>query len=287
MPIFVNPPEPGSNAPFSAWEQYLGLDIPRMEGDSNPDRWVSGVSFRSAGCACPEGDELGAICAVDTWTSTQFDMDILDNDSNVEDHTFSAFEIKAKASCPSVGGWSQAKLDTYIAGRTGLVRSARLAAQVERAPYTSNATPHLASAAQDVSTADVTPVGALAAIEDALSHLLGSGTGMIHLTPGLATRLRGALVFDSSGARTVSGHKVVVDGGYLGVSPATDAVVAGEQWIYGSGPVAYKASSFETIGLGYETFDRARNVQYAYGHQFAVAIFEPCSVVAARVDVTP
>ena len=283
-PMVINAPaEQNETLPFIAWKQYAQLVA---EDARNATRWVGGVAFRSAGCIFPDGVNLGDPCA-NPERETAEGWDLQDDDGEALDHLFSAFGIDASASCPAVGGWRPERLLAYVQRRTELIRSVRLAAQVERGLYTADDTPFLADSPTDVSTADVTPVGALANIEEGLATKLGAGLGMIHLTPGLATRLRGALVFDDSGARTVSGHTVVIDPGYVGASPSTNAAVAGEQWIYGSGIVAYKASDLSIQGTLSDSFDIERNVQHVTARLTALAAFEPCSVVAARVDVTP
>jgi hypothetical protein len=287
MGIIINAPRPTGLAPNSAWETYRDLDVstPAYVGAA-ADAWVGGVTFRSEGCLSPDTFPTGDIC---TPTPREIDMDDAQDleEADTDDLTFTSFEINGVVRCPVVGGKSDEWLRSWVEDQTRQYRSARLAAQVERGTYTTSGTLNLADSADDVSTTDLTPVGALANIEDALAQRIGSATGMIHLTPGLATRLRGALVFEPGGARTVSGHLVVIDGGYVGASPSTGAAVAGEQWIYGSGEVFYKATGFRYLGTTSELFDRERNVQYAVGQQFAVAAFEPCTVVAAKVDITP
>jgi hypothetical protein len=283
-PMVINAPaESNETLPFIAWKQYRTLVA---DDARNPNRWMGGVIFRSTGCVFPDGVELGDPCAdPERETAEGWDLELADGD--VADHRFSSFGIDASAFCPSVGGWGYDRLVAYVNQRTELIRSVRLAAQVERGLYTSDATPFLADSPTDVSTADVTPVGALANVEEGLATKLGVGRGMIHLTLGLATRLRGALVFDETGAKTVSGHTVIVDPGYVGASPSTNAAVAGEQWIYGSGMVAYRASDLIIQGTRSDSFDIERNVQHVTARLAAVAAFEPCSVVAARVDTTP
>ena len=87
---------------------------------------------------------------------------------------------------------------------------------------------------------------------------------------------------------TATGHLVVADAGYVGPNPADGVVTAGAPYLYGSGPVFFKLYPNVTIvGQPWENFDYTRDNFRVDVEQYGIAFFEPCSVVAAAVDLTP
>lgn len=80
-------------------------------------------------------------------------------------------------------------------------------------------------AARVTEIAALSPLGALAYIEDDLAiHYMG--TGVIHMTRGMATRLAASLVRSGSQVQTIAGTPVAVGAGYAFANPNT---------IYGTG----------------------------------------------------
>lgn len=138
-------------------------------------------------------------------------------------------------------------------------------------------------------------LGAMEVVEDALADLLDGGQGMIHLPAALLTAFQsgGGLRFITgadgiSRYYTATGHVVVADAGYLGPSPIANGTVDGETWIYGSGPIfVHLDDQVRVDGFQALTSFDTRNVATMYAYQHAIAIFEPCSVVAAAVDTSP
>lgn len=137
-----------------------------------------------------------------------------------------------------------------------------------------------------VSGAQKLKVG-LAILENALAAKLGNGRGVIHVPPGLVALMED-VAQDDTALETATGHAVVADGGYTGkVSPDTGGASAGagEYWLYGSGPI-YLSSSTALPEFGaMESFDMVHNLWDYYADQYAVVWFDPCAVVAVRVDL--
>lgn len=123
---------------------------------------------------------------------------------------------------------------------------------------------------------DVTPGGTAVAADHALASLewaLGrcsAGTGVIHMTRDVASRLTYFLVNDGDKLRTVLGTPVVVGSGYAGSGPAGSvpnatvpfpaiSAIGGAPttaWMYATGPVAVHLGSVQYIG---ERRDAATN----------------------------
>jgi hypothetical protein len=141
----------------------------------------------------------------------------------------------------------------------------------------------LVSVADEVTGLDLTAVGALAAVEEGLAQRIGNGIGMVHMTPGMLTILKGQLEFDGNEVRTVTGHRVVADAGYAGGAPGAGTVTEGESWIYGSGPVYLETTPVLFNGAIAENYVMSTNTGTIDIQQYGILAFEPCSVVAAHV----
>jgi hypothetical protein len=179
-------------------------------------------------------------------------------------------------------------LQGYLNEITLIERGKAMAAEIETAALT-GANPSLSSsAATPTTTTDYSALGALGLVEEGLAATLSGGQGMIHLPPRLLTALMasGAVGLEGGVLRSPGGHRVVADAGTRGVPPDTTTVTAGQRWIYGSGPVYFVlADEINTLGAPWENFDYAHNVAGAHVEQYGLAYFEPCTVVAARVNV--
>lgn len=128
---------------------------------------------------------------------------------------------------------------------------------------------------------------AFAAVESELCERLYGATGIIHVPPAMMPiALRWAGV-TRTGNRYYSalGHTVIADAGYVNPPAPTDvdAPDAGsaEDWIYGSGPVAYKYKSPEPLGELINQFGSiAHNLFERWMTAYGLLVFEPCAVTA-------
>lgn len=273
MNVPVPAPAPLPRPWATAVTTYTALAGPEYEGT----RWLNGVKFFPLGCEKIVGDTFDPCVDRDT--------DFLEGlGTEVEFEPFMA-EVAVECSTLATDG---PELEEYLRVHMILGYTSVLGAQVERSAFTPG-NPSLASEAQVIASSDQSLLGAVVMIEDALADVLDGGQGMIHMTPGLfvAFAAGGGVRYDANGRPfTATGHLIVADAGYLGVSPVTDAVVAGELWIYGSGPVFHK------MAPGFRWFDDAqsvditRNIRRVQVQQYGIAIFEPCSVVAAKLDTS-
>jgi hypothetical protein len=274
--IVVSGPRPLPRPWATALTTYAELVGPEWEPDANGvKRWLNGVKFMPFGCE----KVVGAVfdpCVLRTSA-------VLDGIGDPVSFNPFVIEMSVKCSALSV---TDVDLTEYVLAHTEVARSSVCGAQVMQGAYAVT-NPSLESESRVITGGDGSPRDALALIEDALADLLDGGAGMIHATPGVFSRLQleGGLMFVNGDWYTASGHTVVADAGYLGPSPMTHTVVASESWIYGSGPVFYKLDDFvNIIGAPWENFNFRHDDVIIHAEQYGLAIFEPCSVVAAKVE---
>lgn len=142
------------------------------------------------------------------------------------------------------------------------------------------------STAADVATSDpgLPPLIALELIEERLAASLYGGAGIIHVTPAGLVAIAEHLERDGNLWRTPTGHVVVGDAGFTDLAPEGETSGAGEGWMYGSGPVqvAISAPHVDTFGRAESYLDRTTNKMRGWSERAALAIFDPCAVVAAK-----
>lgn len=280
LEILVPAPRPMPRPWATAITSYSSLaNVPGFGPDAKGvQRWLNGVKFLPYGCDNIVGEVFDPCVARTSEYQEGFDEIV----------AFQPFLAEVAIQC-SVVGTTRAELEAYLLAMSEAGRSSVLGAQVERdAIGTGN--PSLASEAQVLSNADQSLLGAAIAVEEALADVLDGGVGTIHLAPGLFVAYAnggGAHLGADNIWRTVTGHVIVADAGYIGASPATEGAVNGELWVYGSGPVFAQYGGIVTYnGLDNEVIDFTRDQWNVKVEQYGIAIFEPCSVVAALVDVS-
>jgi hypothetical protein len=265
--------------------------IQREDDDGNPigppvKRWLNGVKFTPFGCERVVGDVF------DPCVLRERD----DPQSFPEEVEFLPFLMEVGVNCTTLTADAtilRNQMIAYITAHMEVSRSSLIGQQVMQGAF-SPTNPSLMSEAQVITGADESLLGALEAVEDGLADLLDGGQGMIHMPASIlmAATSGGGFRFITgpdgiSRYYSAAGHIIVADAGYAGPSPNANAIVDGEVWIYGSGPIFVKLDDVINInGAPWEEIDLTRNVMEVNGSQFALAIFEPCSVVAAVVDVS-
>jgi hypothetical protein len=278
MNVFVPAPMALPRPWATAATTYAVLTGPEYETEENgAQRWLNGVKFIPFGCDKIVGHTVDPCVLRETEALEGMGEEVL----------FEPFMAEVAVQCSTLAT-DGPELEAFLVAHAALGRSSILGAQVERSAYTTG-NPSLASEAQIIANADKSAIGALIAVEDALADVLDGGQGMIHMTPGLFVALSagGGMRFDADGRPyTATGHFVVADAGYQGVSPNTGDVAAGELWIYGSGPVFAKYSDVSRFTQDPETVDLERNLRTVSVQTYGLAFFEPCSVVAAEVDTS-
>lgn len=183
---------------------------------------------------------------------------------------------------------SAEELDNIQQARFALYGSAAVASELMTGAISGGESLSSAADALGAATVDL----GFALLEQELADRLGNGAGVVHLPPGLLgiAISEGFVVRVNGRFETVTGHAVAADGGYSGkVSPATGGSVAGtgEYWVYASGPVVVSTSAPMFPPIDGESFDFAggRNMRELYADQLGVVWFDPCSVVAVKLDI--
>lgn len=177
---------------------------PQQPGDTD---WQVGISFESWACIDPNVTRSSCIDGLADAPPKEFD--VCPNTQSVKPFTVYT-GVKRTGQSAEVGR-EQAN---------GILTNAEEYA-VERQLWAALGTAVTESAA-------LSPLGALALVEDALA--VGyMGTGIIHMTPGMATRLGQNLLRNGDHIETFAGTPVSVGHGYAATAPGA---------IYGTGGVA-------------------------------------------------
>lgn len=255
---------------------FRPLEGPRMV-ENGAQRWLNGAYWIELGCptliAKPAAEGCDeAIVSYSTPTNVE---DVGDDNRKV----FHAIRAEFALGYSTICGMPRDELQTYVDQAVDLGSSAVLARQVMFGAY-DQTMPFLAGEAEDVTTTDTTPAGALAAVEDGLAQLMLNGVGMIHMRPGMLIHLEGKLEKDDGVWRTPTGHEVVADAGYSGIG-----AVPNQQHVYGSPPVHYRWTGAMPVGTGWDGVDELlKNKRTLRVERYMLAMFETCPVVRARVD---
>lgn len=236
------------------------------------DRWLSGVTWTPYGC--PDTTSLPVDLECDGVDQTFSSPTAFGSFAS-----FQPFRMEFAVDCSVLGGMgvNGEKLRAYALEVIQADTSRQLARQ---AMFTQPETENIGfyDEADAVGTSDTTPVGALAAVESGLAQRLNNGLGMIHVSPGMASRLVSASALERRGGQLYSplGHLVVADAGYVGAGG-----VAGQSTIYGTGVVRYQTTEVNFLSTPWENFDWANNITEAQAERYGIVLFEPCAVVSA------
>jgi hypothetical protein len=276
MSVQIDPP-PRSSRPYgTAVTSYYQLDTGPFE--PNPNRWAfDGVTFVPYGC-----DTLPQELGVDPCDDA--DSDEAGDAPNPEAVvTFPPFRFKARVRCTDLS-MTPEELSKYLDVQWESEVSPIIAEQVMAGVWNS-AAPTLISEAVDVSQANMAqPMEAVGAVEDGLADAWRGSVGMIHMPPSVLFQVRSVLTFQDGRYYTPSGHVVVADAGYQAGSPASGVVTTNTAWIYGSSPVHFLYQTPNWSGFDWENIDFTRNEITMRVDGIAIAVFEPCSVVASLVN---
>lgn len=261
-----------------AIDNYMPFTYQPVQPDPRGEnRWLAGVTF------VPHGVGTSVLVQTeDPCVQLLNSFALAQRQGFASTVTFRPFRIDNSITCSMLGGFTQDQLERWILEETRSLESFDLAKQVWG---TGGPNPTLRNQADDVSTSDVTPVGALSAVVGGLARRLKGAKGMVHVSPDMLVRLMsaGAVRIAGDHFETAAGHVVVADDGYDGSAPA--GLAAGQSWIYGSGPVYFKLSQPEDQGEWWEAFNAVHNDFNAFVARYGIYVFEPDFVVTARATV--
>jgi hypothetical protein len=278
MVLLINPPSRTPRPRGTAVTSYLPLDTSLY--DKYPNRWAfEGVQFVPYGCTL-EVEET-------TQDPCDDDFEEANGPQDFEDEVvFLPFSFRAAMTCSALGMTSD-EIEKHLNVLWEAEVSTIIAEQVMHGEW--NAASHtLVGEADTLTVAGMdNPLEVVALVEDGLADRWGNSTGMIHVTPSILTQVVNELEYADGKFYTPNGHIVVSDAGYQGGAPGTGTVTAGETWVYGSSPVHFKYQTPDWSGYDFENWVRDHNDLLVRKDGIAIAVFEPCTVVAAKVDYTP
>lgn len=149
---------------------------------------------------------------------------------------------------------------------------------------------YLASPMSDVLSPNtgMTPIDALACLEQGLAQC-GCGTrGMIHATRQIVTIWASAFLLQRSGnlITTINDTIVVPGAGYDGSDPDGNPAVNGAVWAYATGMVNFRRGPIETVPETYaQAVNKSNNDVQFFAQRMAAVDWNGCCHLAAQIDV--
>jgi hypothetical protein len=288
MPIPI-PVELDRCAPASAGG-FLSGSCPLPQG------WERGISFNDTSCLtptvmgeCPPCDIPGLKDAQRAGTETFRPVALI---QAVECSTFGGIDVQAVArdGLDATAGYALAReLLTGEAAR----RDANPRAQGDLS------NPSLQTHAIDLGTGFDDIIAAVGCLEQALADTTAGRRGVILVGPQLALEMWPFLVREGGNLFTITGTRVIVDGGFDGRppvgSPADDSpgdpcvpwnttggpVAGDELWIYGTSAIWAGVGATGMLG----DVNRANNTATARDERVALAAFTPCATFAVGSSI--
>lgn len=278
QPITGPAPQAGRRGLLNA-----ALNAPTLGGAD----WQHGVTFEPE--ACDALDPIPVGCWSDVADAPS--KDALSGEGLV---TFDPFVVLGVDECSVMDRGRDRE------GRARRNLTATESWQVERQVFDGAATTQLDVAEQDspwltqdggsttVTTSATAPAHALAALERELAECLHGQRGMIHATADVVTLWHhgGNLRIEGNLLLTALDTIVVAGSGYSGAAPGGAAAAAGSSWAYGTGLVYYRQGEIVPVGDEASRVDRSVNTHRTIVEREVLAVWAPCCVLAAQVDIT-
>lgn len=239
-----------------------------LSGDADGVRWTAGLKFVPRGRPRMTSIATSDPCALYTFVAAEgYESEL----------AFTVFEFQERLTCSAIGGWSQEEISEWTRVEAQAAFSAALAKQAMYGSYGATALPDLYNTRTQLANAS-TALEALAIVEDGLAVRSLGRRMMIHVSPGILTRLvaAGAVTMRNGQWVSPTGHYVVADAGYL------PDPVASQSTIFGSAPIHY-ASNGITLRGDYTTFDFVHDDIEAFASGHAIVWFETAFTVSSTV----
>lgn len=261
-----------------------------------PQGWERGISFQDTACLlptvmgeCPACGTPGLKDAQTAGTETFRPVSLI---QAVQCSTFGGIDVAAVArdGLDATAGYALAReLLTGEAAR----RDANPRAQGDQS------NPSLQTHAIDLGTAFDDIIAAVGCLEQAIADTTGGRRGVILVGPQLALEMWPFLVREGGNIFTITGTRVIVDGGFDGRPPigspgddspgdpclpwnTTGGPVAGDElYIYGTSAVWAGVSPTRVLG----DVNRANNTATARDERGALAAFTPCATFAVGSSI--
>ena len=262
-----------------------------------PEGWERGISFQDTACLLPT--VMGECPTCSDLKPTQ----------SAETATFRPVSLITAFACSTFGGIDVQQVAAANLDETADYALARelLTGQAARRDANPNivgepGNPALQTHATDLGTGAADIVAAFGCVEQALADATGGRNGYILIGPEIALAAASASILTREGGRllTMTGTRVIVDGGFDGRAPiespgdespgdpcvpwnSTGAPAVGEElYIYAT------ASVWAGVGVGrmLSDVDRANNTAAAREERVALTAFTTCATFAAGSGVT-
>lgn len=263
----------------------VGLVASAHKPNDLDDRWTNGFQFLPESC----GGGVDVIDPCDAGTKS--------DGVNPDIVSYEPFGIVAADSCSTIG-W---KSRDWI-GRAKRLLAACESKQIEAEFWTgtqaqASGWPNafLASPeADELSSSPVTPLQALACLEQGLAECGCGGQGMIHATRQVVTEwVAQRLIFpEGNQLLTAMGTVVVPGAGYDGSAPDGSAAASGSIWAYGTGMVSVRRSAPEVVPgntnqmeMLVASTNRATNFITVRAEELAAATWDRCCHLAVAIDL--
>lgn len=260
-----------------------------------PAGWERGISFQDTACLlptvmgeCPTCPDLKPTQRATTATFRPVSLI-----SAVECSTFGGIDVRqvASANLEETSGYALAR--EMLTGQAATRDANPAAIEGEN--------PSLQSAAT-VIDGPTDPLEAVGCLEQAMADATGGRRGYILVGPELVMQMWPLLIREGGRLTTLTGTRVIVDGGFDGRPPSgvespgdespgdvclpwnsIGAPVAGDElWMYAT------ASLWAGVGPGrmIDDVDRASNTANAREERIALAAFTPCATFAVPSGIT-
>lgn len=145
---------------------------------------------------------------------------------------------------------------------------------------TNQVNPHLASDDAEVVTAPAGGIlAALAALEERTREITRGQQVFLHAPIGLVDQVAQNLRRVGNELRTATDGILIGDAGYPGTGPDG----TGENWIYGTGPVAVRLGPVSAVVDPRATVDRETNTRQVWADRMFAVTFDPCAHTAMQV----
>lgn len=253
-------------------------------------RWAVGNGFTFEPISCP-GTNPGSVVAIgcigDTATVTP--------GSDIAAVTGSAFLVAATDKCSTFGfedrNYVQRAIDLLEIEQSFLIARELWAGAVTGSP-SSITTPknrQLAHASSTtITSGPVTPLIALAGLDQSLAVCGMNRRGLIHVRPQMLAHLANVYAIRREGAvwLTPLDNVVVADGGYSGSAPSTPATApTTSQFMYGTSWLEVHLGPIETFGgLDATGINRTVNDVLTWAYRPVMVKWDQCCHFAAEAD---
>lgn len=256
-----------------------------------PESWERGISFLDTACLTPTVMGECPTCPPGLKETQRADT-----------ATFRPVSLIQAFECSTLGGVAPATVASAALDETADYALARelltgQASARDANPNTATGAvgnPSLQCAAVSLGAGFVDPIAAIGALEQAIADATGGRRGYVFMGPEVALASWEVLRSDVGRLTTLTGTRVIVDGGFDGRAPGCDESPGCEPWNTTGAPafgedlwIYATAGVWAGVGRGVllDSVNRANNTAEARDERIALAAFTPCATFAASSGI--